>query len=138
MVDQRSEHRRHTAEDAYPFRRDILKRGLWIEAHVLNNLRSLENSEQYIHRERIDVEWRKHRKKALLTFDKHRRRAGGRCPVLLARACKIGVRKHRALRQTRRPAGILKHGNHVGWIGDRIGLEISSIGGQLGEADMVV
>src|SRR6478736_4098912 len=77
MVDQRSEHRRHTAEDAYPFRRDILKRGLWIEAHVLNNLRSLENSEQNIHRERIDVEWWKHRKEALLTFGKHRNRLGG-------------------------------------------------------------
>src|SRR6476661_4378014 len=99
MVDQRGEHRGHAAEDAYPFRRDILKCGLWIEAHVLNNLRSLENSEQHIHRERIDVEWRKHRKEALLTLGKHRWRAGGRCPVLLAGACEIGVGKHRALRQ---------------------------------------
>src|SRR5258705_10912817 len=105
---------------------------------MLNNLRSLENSEQHIHRERIDMEWRKHRKEALLTFDKHRRRAGGRCPVLLARACKIGMRKHRALRQTCRPAGILKHGNRLGRIGDRIGLEISIVVEQLGEADVAV
>src|SRR4029077_12323712 len=138
MVDQRGEHRRHTAEDAYPFRRDILKRGLWIEAHVLNNLCSLENSEQYIHRERIDVEWWKHRKEVLLTFGKHRRRAGGRGPVLLARAWEIGVGKHRALRQTCRPAGILKHGNRLGRIGGGIGLEISIVVEQFGEADVAV